>query len=131
MATIFSRIIKGEIPCHKVAENEEFFAFLDIRPRMQGHTLVVSKEEVDELFAIDKEQLGRMMQFAQTVAKAIKATVPCNRVGMMVVGLEVPHAHMHLIPITKLADISLEKEPLTLSSEQLADVAAGIRNNLK
>ena len=101
MATIFSRIVAGEIPCHKVAENDEFFAFLDINPVAVGHTLVIPKKEVDYIFDIEDAELGRMMAFAKQVAKAQEKAITCKRVGIAVMGLEVPHAHIHLIPITK------------------------------
>ena len=104
MASIFSRIVAGEIPCHKVAENEEFFAFLDINPVAVGHTLVIPKKEIDYIFDIEDPMLGRMMAFAKRVARAQGAVIPCKRVGLAVMGLEVPHAHIHLIPIQKESD---------------------------
>ena len=105
MASIFSRIVAGEIPCHKVAENEEFFAFLDINPVAVGHTLVIPKKEIDYIFDIEDPMLGRMMAFAKRVARAQGAVIPCKRVGLAVMGLEVPHAHIHLIPIQKESDM--------------------------
>lgn len=105
MATIFSRIVAGEIPCHKVAEDEEFFAFLDINPVAKGHTLVIPKQETDYIFDLEDPLLGRMMAFAKRVARAQEAVIPCKRVGVAVMGLEVPHAHIHLIPITKESDM--------------------------
>ena len=115
MATIFTRIVEGEIPCYKVAENEEFFAFLDINPIQKGHTLVIPKEEVDYLFDIDDEKLGRMMIFAKQVATQIKAKIECKRVAVVVLGLEVPHAHIHLIPITNESDVDFKhKEELSV-----------------
>ena len=105
MASIFSRIVAGEIPCHKVAENEEFFAFLDINPVAVGHTLVIPKKEIDYIFDIEDPMLGRMMAFAKRVARAQEAVIPCKRVGLAVMGLEVPHAHIHLIPIQKESDM--------------------------
>ena len=101
MATIFSRIVAGEIPCHKVAEDEEFFAFLDINPVAKGHTLVIPKKEIDYIFDLEDALLGRMMAFAKRVARAQEAAIPCKRVGIAVMGLEVPHAHIHLIPIDR------------------------------
>ena len=101
MATIFSRIVKGEIPCYKIAENKRFFAFMDINPVAVGHTLVIPKREDDYIFNLDDEELGAMMVFAKKVAKAIEKAVPCKRIGVAVIGLEVPHAHIHLIPITQ------------------------------
>jgi histidine triad (HIT) family protein len=127
MATIFSRIIAGEIPCHKVAEDSEFFAFLDIRPVAKGHTLVVPKQEVDYIFDLGDGMLGRMMAFAKKVAKAQEAAISCKRIGLTVIGLEVPHAHIHLIPITNEEDMSFNKNKLTPSQEELAATAAGIQ----
>lgn len=131
MATIFSRIVAGEIPCHKVAENEEFFAFLDINPVAIGHTLVIPKKEVDYIFDIDDAALGRMMAFAKRVARAQEAAITCKRVGLAVMGLEVPHAHIHLIPITKESDMYFGGEKLTISQDELAEIAAKIRNEYK
>lgn len=131
MATIFSRIVAGEIPCHKVAENEEFFAFLDINPVAKGHTLVIPKEEVDYLFDIEDPKLGRMMAFAKQVARAQEAAIPCKRVGLAVMGLEVPHAHIHLVPITKESDMYFGGKKLSLSQEELAEIAQSIRAQLK
>lgn len=131
MATIFSRIVAGEIPCHKVAENEEFFAFLDINPVAKGHTLVVPKAEVDYLFDIDDPKLGRMMAFAKRVARAQEAAIPCKRVGLAVMGLEVPHAHIHLIPITKESDMNFFGKKLSLSQEELAEIAQSIRERFE
>ena len=127
MATIFSKIAAGEIPCHKVAENEEFFAFLDINPVAVGHTLVIPKKEVDYLFDIDDAMLGRMMAFAKRVARAQEAAITCKRVGLAVMGLEVPHAHIHLIPIQKESDMYFGGDKLSLSQEELAEIAGKIR----
>lgn len=131
MATIFSRIVAGEIPCHKVAEDEEFFAFLDINPVAKGHTLVIPKEEVDYLFDIDNPKLGRMMAFAKRVARAQEAAIPCKRVGLAVMGLEVPHAHIHLVPITKESDMYFGGKKLSLSQEELAEIAKQIRERFE
>ena len=131
MATIFSRIVAGEIPCHKVAENEEFFAFLDINPVAKGYTLVIPKAEVDYLFDIDDPKLGRMMAFAKRVARAQEAAIPCKRVGLAVMGLEVPHAHIHLVPITKESDMYFGGKKLSLSSEELAEIAQSIRERFE
>jgi histidine triad (HIT) family protein len=131
MPTIFSRIIAGEIPCHKVAEDESFFAFLDINPVAVGHTLVVPKQEVDYLFDLDDEQLGRMMAFAKRVAAAQQAAIPCKRIGLTVIGLEVPHAHIHLVPISQEADIYFNKEKQTPSAETLSEIAEKIRKKYK
>lgn len=131
MATLFSKIVAGEIPCHKIAEDEEFFAFLDINPVALGHTLVIPKKEVDYIFDIEDALLGRMMAFAKRVAHAQEAAITCKRIGLAVMGLEVPHAHIHLIPITKEADMHLGGKKLTVTSEQLAEVAADIRKEYK
>lgn len=127
MATIFSKIIAGEIPSHKIAENEEFFAFLDINPIAEGHTLVVPKKEIDYLFDIEDDLLGRMMIFSKKVAHAIEKAIPCQRVGLTVIGLEVPHAHIHLVPIKKESDIYFGNPKLKKTPEELAEIAANIR----
>lgn len=131
MASIFSRIVAGEIPCHKIAENEEFFAFLDINPVAIGHTLVIPKNEIDYIFDLDDPVLGRMMAFAKRVARAAEAAIPCKRIGMAVMGLEVPHAHIHLIPITKESDMYFGGKKLEVTHDVLADTAAQIRNAFK
>ena len=131
MATIFSRIAAGEIPSHKVAEDEEFYAFLDINPVAVGHTLVIPKAEVDYIFDIDDAKLGRMMAFAKRVARAQEAAIPCKRVGLAVMGLEVPHAHIHLIPITKESDMYFGGAKLSLTRDELAEIAARIRKEYK
>lgn len=128
MATIFSKIIAGEIPCHKVAENEQFLAFLDIMPLRKGHVLVIPKQEVDYLFDIDDAMLADMMVFAKQVAQKIKAVFPCKKVGMTVIGLEVPHAHIHLIPINGVADMNFAQEKLTLTNDELAAIAQSLQN---
>lgn len=131
MATIFSKIVAGEIPSHKVAEDEEFFAFLDINPVAKGHTLVIPKQETDYIFDIDDSMLGRMMAFAKRVARAQEEAIPCKRVGMAVMGLEVPHAHIHLIPITKESDMYFGGEKMTVSQDELATIAALIKKAYK
>ena len=131
MATIFSRIVAGEIPCHKVAEDEEFFAFLDINPVAKGHTLVIPKKEIDYIFDLEDALLGRMMAFAKRVARAQEAAIPCKRVGIAVMGLEVPHAHIHLIPITKESDMYFGSEKMTITQDELAAVAALIKKAYK
>jgi len=130
MATIFSKIVKGDIPCYKIAEDERFFAFLDINPVMKGHTLVIPKRENDYLFALDDEELAAMMVFAKKVAKAIEKAVPCKRIGVAVIGLEVPHAHIHLIPITQEGDMDFKKEHVHLSEEEFLEVQRRIVENL-
>lgn len=122
MATIFSKIINGEIPCYKIAENDRFFAFLDINPLMEGHTLVVPKRENDYIFNIEDDELGQMMVFAKQVAKKIEKAIPCKRIAVAVIGLEVPHAHIHLVPITKEGDLDFKKEHLKLSQEEFLDI---------
>ena len=127
MSSIFTRIIKGEIPCHKVGEDERFLAFLDINPVRQGHSLVIPKVEVDRFFDLPDEVLAGIMPFAKGVARRIGAVVPCNRVGLSVVGLEVPHAHVHLIPIDGVFDMDFSRPKLRMSSEELAALAERIR----
>ena len=131
MATIFSRIIAGEIPCYKVAENEKFFAFLDINPLVKGHTLVVPKQEVDYIFDLSDEDLAAMHVFAKKIARAIEKAFPCKKVGEAVIGLEVPHAHIHLIPITKESDMYFGGKKLEISQEKLAEIAAKIQKEYK
>ena len=126
MASIFTRIINGEIPCHKVAETEDYFAFLDIRPMAVGHTLVIPKKEVDYIFDLEDEQLTGLHLFAKKVAKALEATVPCKRIGMAVIGIEVPHVHIHLIPLNSLQDITFTKPPVAVSPEEMAGIANSI-----
>lgn len=130
MDSIFSKIIRGEIPCHFLAEDDRFFAFLDIRPLMWGHALVVPKKEVDYLFDMDESDLGGILLFSRKVAKAIQKCVPCKRIGLSVVGLEVPHAHIHLIPIQEVGDMNFGKEPLVNSPEEFAALAKAIRESM-
>ena len=128
MSTIFSKIIAGDIPCHKIAENDKFLAFLDIFPLRKGHTLVIPKKEVDYLFDLDDDLLSEINVFAKGVAKKIEKAIPCKRIGVTVIGLEVPHAHVHLIPINGVADMNFEQPKLELSQEELASIAESIRN---
>lgn len=128
MPSIFTRIINGEIPCHKVAEDERFLAFLDINPLREGHTLVVPKVEVDKFFELPADVLAEIMPFAQGVARKIASVVPCDRLGVSVIGLEVPHAHVHLIPIDSVNDMDFSRPKLKFSQEQLAAIAERIRN---
>ncbi len=130
MATIFTRIVKGEIPCYKIAEDENYLAFLDINPLAKGHTLVIPKKEVDYIFDVDDTLLAGMMVFGKKVGLAIEKAVPCKRIGIAVLGLEVPHAHIHLIPINKLGDINFANPKLKLSSEELAEIARTIVSHL-
>lgn len=126
MATIFSKIIAGDIPSYKVAEDAHYFAFLDINPMAEGHTLVVPKEETDYIFDLDDDRLSGLILFARKVGKAIEKAIPCQRVGLMVIGLEVPHAHIHLIPIQKEGDMSLTNPRLKLTAAQFTEIAQKI-----
>ena len=128
--TIFSRIIAGEIPCYKIAEDDRFFAFLDINPMTKGHTLVIPKQEEDYLFNLDDKTLGDMMIFAKKIAVSLQKSVECIRVGVAVIGLEVPHAHIHLIPITKESDMNFKNPKLKLSPDEMTEIASKIRENL-
>jgi histidine triad (HIT) family protein len=130
MATIFSRIIAGEIPCYKIAEDDNFFAFLDINPMAKGHTLVVPKVEEDYIFNLDDKTVSEMMIFSKKVAKAIEKSVTCLRIGVAVIGLEVPHAHIHLIPINKEADMNFKNPKLKLTPEEMAEITNNIKQNL-
>ncbi len=129
MASIFSRIVNGEIPCHKVAESNKYLAFLDINPLVKGHTLVIPKEEVDYIFDLNDDLLGGLMVFSKKVAKAIEKTFPCERVGVSVIGLEVPHAHVHLIPLQGMGDMNFSNPKLDLSQEELAEIAIQVQKN--
>jgi len=129
MASIFTKIINGEIPCHKIAESDQFFAFLDIGPLAKGHTLVVPKKEEDYLFNLDDELLSAMMVFAKKVAAALEKTVSCKRVGLLVVGTEVPHAHIHLIPFQKESQMSLRSPKLDMPHDEMAELAEAVRAN--
>ncbi len=126
MATIFSRIIAGEIPCYKIAESDKFFAFLDISPLAKGHTLVVPKCETDYIFDLDDETLSSMILFAKEVALKIKSSVECKRVAVMVLGLEVPHAHIHLIPINSEGDANFSRERVQLTPDEFQKIASEI-----
>lgn len=128
MATIFSKIIAGEIPSYKVAENDQFYAFLDINPLVKGHTLVVPKREVDYIFDLSDEELAAMQVFAKSVALAIQTAFPCRKVGQAVIGLEVPHAHIHLIPIQKESDMLFSNPKLKLTAEEFEAIAQAIHN---
>jgi histidine triad (HIT) family protein len=127
MASIFSKIVAGDIPCHRIAENDEFLAFLDINPLAEGHTLVIPKTEIDYFFDLDAGLLSRINLFARDVAQKIEAAIPCKRVGVAVIGLEVPHAHMHLIPLQNVADINFERPKLTFTADELAATAQRIK----
>lgn len=127
MASIFSKIIRGEIPCYKIAEDESFYAFLDINPLAEGHTLVVPKREVDYLFDLEDDELAAMMVFAKKVAAHIRAEVPCERIGVAVIGLDVPHAHIHLVPISQGGDLDFSRPKLKLSPEQFQAIQSKIQ----
>ena len=129
MASLFTKIVKGEIPCHKISEDKDYLAFLDIRPINPGHTLVIPKKEIDYIFDVEDEHLGGLMIFAKKIAIAIRKTVQCERIGVMVAGLEVPHVHIHLIPIFKISDLNFANAKPT-PNEELAKVAQKIRQHL-
>ncbi len=126
MASIFTRIVNGEIPCYKVAETADYLAFLDVRPQAKGHTLCVPKKEIDYLFDLEDDYLAGLMVFAKKVARAVEQVVPCKRIGVAVIGLEVPHAHVHLIPLNNLSDLSFGKEPLDIPAGEMQALAAQI-----
>ena len=126
MSSLFTKIIKGEIPCYKIAEDDSFLAFLDINPLVRGHALVIPKVEIDYLFDIDDDVLQNMIIFAKNVASKIKNAIPCNRVGVSVIGLEVPHAHIHLIPISKIDDMNFNNSKLALSSKEMINIQQDI-----
>ncbi len=130
MATLFSKIIAGEIPSYKVAETENCYAFLDISPLAKGHTLVVPKKEIDYIFDIEDDLLSELNIFAKTLAKAIQKAFPCPKVGLAVIGLEVPHAHIHLVPINSVGDLDFKRPKLTLSKEEFEEILAQIQENL-
>lgn len=130
MATIFSKIINGDIPCHKIAEDDNYLAFLDINPVTKGHTLVIPKIEIDYIFDIEDDLLGGLHIFSKKVAKAIDKSVQCERVGVAVVGLEVPHAHVHLIPINAIGDLTFAKPKLKFTPEEFQQIAETIKSNL-
>ncbi|KFF27667.1 HIT family protein [Chryseobacterium vrystaatense] len=129
MSSIFTKIINGEIPSYKIAENDHFIAFLDAMPLVKGHTLVVPKKEVDLIFDLESEEYKNLWEFAQQVAKKVKNAVPCIRVGVAVVGLEVPHAHIHLIPLTKVEDMNFRNERLKLTDEEYKEIQNSIINS--
>jgi histidine triad (HIT) family protein len=126
MATIFTKIIKGEIPCYKIAEDENYFAFLDINPLRAGHTLIVPKSETDYIFDLDDDYLAGMIIFSKKIAVAIKSVIPCNRIGVAILGLEVPHAHIHLVPMDTMEDINFKNPKLKFTTEEFKDIATRI-----
>jgi histidine triad (HIT) family protein len=129
MSSIFTKIINGEIPCYKIAEDANFFAFLDINPNAKGHTLCVPKKEIDKLFDLEDDLYLGLMQFSKKIAVALEKTVPCNRIGMTVIGLEVPHAHVHLIPINEMREMTF-KHKVSLTKEEFETLAKEIQANL-
>jgi histidine triad (HIT) family protein len=130
MASIFSKIVAGEIPSHKIAENDKFYAFLDINPLVKGHVLVIPKQEIDYIFDVPDDDLAEMIVFAKHIAVAIKKAFPCIKVGMAVLGLEVRHAHIHLVPMQSEKDLIFSNPKLKLTNEELAEIAAKIRKEL-
>ena len=130
MPSIFSKIVAGDIPCYKVAENENFLAFLDIFPLAKGHTLVIPKKETDYIFDMDSEEYKELWSFAQKVSKAQKKIIPCERIGVAVIGLEVPHAHIHLVPINGVSDIDFSRPKLQFAKEEMQQVASDISSLL-
>src|SRR5450759_2475141 len=126
METVFSKIIKGEIPCYKIAESEDYFAILDINPLRAGHTLVIPKREIDYIFDLDDAYLAGMIIFSKKIAVAIKSVFPCNRIGVAILGLEVPHAHIHLVPMDTMEDINFKNPKLKFTTEEFKDIAAKI-----
>jgi len=130
MPTIFSRIINGEIPCYKIAEDEHYFAFLDINPIKKGHTLVIPKVETDYIFQLDDQTLAGLIVFAKKVGLAIERAIPCKRIGMAVMGLEVPHTHIHLIPMENEGDLNFKNPKLKFTPEEMNAIAGNIRNNI-
>ena len=128
MASIFSKIVAGEIPCYKIEESDKFLAFLDVFPLVHGHVLVIPKKETDYIFDIEDGELAEMIVFAKSVAKAIKLAVPCKRIGVAVIGLEVPHAHIHLVPLNTVSDINFTQPKLKPSATELAEMAERIRS---
>ncbi len=130
MTSVFSKIIQGELPSHKIAENDSFLAFLDITPLYEGHTLVIPKVEVDNIFDLDSNTYRDLWSFAQNTASAVGKAIPCKKVGVAVIGLEVPHAHIHLVPINNVSDIDFSKEKLKVSQEELAQTAERIKSFL-
>lgn len=130
MATIFTKIVNGEIPSIKILEDDEHLAFLDINPLVEGHTLCIPKKEVDYIFDLSDDELNKLMVFSKKVAKAVKEAIPCKRVGVSVIGLEVPHTHVHLVPLNQMGDINFTKEKLNPTNESLLKTAAAIKKYL-
>lgn len=131
MASIFSRLIQGELPCYKIAENDLFFAFLDVFPIVRGHVLVVPKQEIDRFFDVPNEMLQHILLFAKPIALAIEQVIPCKRVGLSVIGLEVPHAHLHLVPMQTADDVNFTRPKLSLSADEMKAIQEAIVNALQ
>ncbi len=131
METLFTKIIKGEIPCYKIAENERFFAFLDISPLAKGHTLVIPKVQEDYIFNLDDHTIAELMIFAKKIAKAIEENVTCQRIGVAVIGLEVPHTHIHLVPINHVGDLNFKNDRVQITNEEMANLAILISKSVK
>ncbi len=129
MASIFTKIIEGEIPCYKIAENEDFIAFLDVNPNAEGHTLCVPKQEINKIFDMEEDHYVALMKFSRTIAKALEKTIDCKRIGISVIGLEVPHVHVHLIPLTEMEDARFQRK-VSLTKEAFEDLANRIKSNL-
>ncbi len=129
--TIFTKIVKGEIPCYKIAENDKFFAFLDISPIAKGHTLVITKLQNDYIFDLPDDLLGEMMVFAKKVAVGIREAIPCNRIGVAVIGIDVPHNHIHLVPINGVGDLNFKAERVKLTPEEFKQIAENIAKKIK
>ncbi len=127
MASIFSKIVAGEIPCHKIAETEDFLAFLDVFPLVKGHTLVIPKREIDYIFDLEDEHLAELNLFAKKVAKAVKQAIPCKRIGVSVIGLEVPHTHIHLVPMNEMNDMNFTREKMKIEDSEMKEIADSIR----
>ena len=130
MPSIFTKIINGEIPCYKIAEDENYFAFLDINPNSKGHTLCVPKKEVDRIFDLDEATYMGLMAFSRKIGKAIEAAIPCNRVGITVIGLEVPHVHVHLIPLNSMANATFQQKE-SLTADEFEEIASAIRSKIE
>ncbi len=131
MPSIFSKILNGEIPSYRIAEDEYHYAFLDIRPLQKGHTLVIPKMEIDYIFDLEDSALSNLMVFSKKVAKAVEASIPCKRVGIAVIGLEVPHVHIHLVPLQTVGDINFTKPPVEVNSDEMEIIAKTIQNNFE
>ena len=131
MPSIFSKILSGEIPSYKIAEDQDHYAFLDIRPLQKGHTLVIPKMEIDYIFDLDDKALSSLMVFSKRVAKAVEASISCKRVGVAVIGLEVPHVHIHLVPLQTVGDINFTKPPVSVNSDEMESIAKTIQNNFE